>query len=151
MRAVSHSPAPTHVTIEPFTGLELVARSESTELAFGDPSTRTTILEIRLRAVRPGRWRVGPARAVQGRDTVEAAAIVVDVSANRAAVATTLTPRLRHLLERAAPPSGGQPGIDLLVSSDTARVGEQVDVVTFAWFPRDLRLQLRRPPRSNRP
>ncbi len=62
VRAVSHSPAPTHVSIEPFTGLELVARSESTELAFGDPSTRTTILEIRLRAVRPGRWRVGPAR-----------------------------------------------------------------------------------------
>ena len=146
VRAVSHSPVPTHVSIEPFTGLELVGRSESTELAFGDPSTRTTILEIRLRAVRPGRWRVGPARAVQGRDTVEAAAIVVDVSANRAAVATTLTPRLRHMLERAAPPSGGQPGIDLLVSSDTARVGEQVDVVTLAWFPRDLRLQLRRPP-----
>src|SRR5206468_7247998 len=120
LRAVSHSPAPTHVTIEPFNGLELVARSESTELAFGDPSTRTTILEIRLRAVRPGRWRVGPARAVQGRDTVEAAAIVVDVSANRAAVATALTPRLRHLLERAVPPAGGQPGIDLLVSADTA-------------------------------
>ena len=66
VRAVSHSPVPTHVSIKPFTGLELVGRSESTELAFGDPSTRTTILEIRLRAVRPGRWRVGPARAVQG-------------------------------------------------------------------------------------
>jgi hypothetical protein len=25
--------------------------------------------------------------------------------------------------------------VDLLVSSDTARVGEQVDVVTAAWFP----------------
>jgi hypothetical protein len=146
LRAVSHSPAPTHVTVEPFNGLELVSRSESTELAFGDPSTRTTILEIRLRAVRPGHWRVGPARAVQGRDTVEAAGIAIDVSANRAAVATTLTPRLRHLLERAVPPAGGQPGIDLLVSADTARVGEQVDVVTLAWFPRDLRLQLRRPP-----
>jgi cytochrome c-type biogenesis protein CcmH/NrfG len=146
LRAVSHSPPPTHVTIEPFNGLELVGRTESTELAFGDPSTRTTILEIRLRAVRPGRWRVGPARAVQGRDTVEAAAIVVDVSANRAAVATALTPRLRRLLEHATPPAGGQPGIDLLASADTARVGEQVDVVTLAWFPRDLRLQLRRPP-----
>jgi hypothetical protein len=146
LRAVSHSPAPTQVTIEPFTGLELVGRSESTELSFGDPSTRTTILEVRLRAVRPGRWRVGPARAIQGRDTVEAAAIVVDVSANRAAVATTIGPRLRHLLDQATPPAGGQPGIDLLVSSDTARIGEQVDVVTLAWFPRDLRLQLRRPP-----
>ena len=50
------------------------------------------------------------------------------------------------LIEHANPPSGGQPAIDVLVSSDTARVGEQVDVVTLAWFPRDLRLQLRRPP-----
>ncbi len=146
LRAVSHSPAPLHVTLAPFTGLELIGRSESTELALGDATTRTTILEIRLRAVRPGRWRVGPAKAVQGRDTVEAPAIVVDVASDRAAVASALNPRLRGLLERADPPSGGQPAIDLLMSSDTVRVGEQVDVVTLAWFPRDLRLQLRRPP-----
>ena len=42
--------------------------------------------------------------------------------------------------------AAGQPAVDLLVSTDTVRVGEQVDVVTAAWFPRDLRLQLRRPP-----
>ena len=146
LRAVSHSPAPMHVTVAPFTALDLIGRSESTELALGDASTRTTILEIRLRAVRPGRWQVGPAFAVQGSDTVETPAIVVDVAANRAPVASAVTPRLSRLLDRAVPPTAGQPGIDLLVSSDTARVREQVDVVTLAWFPRDLRLQLRRPP-----
>ena len=146
LRAVSHSPAPMQVTVAPFPGFELIGRSESTELALGDASTRTTILEIRLRAVRPGRWQVGPAFAVQGSDTVEASAIVVDVVADRAAVASALTPRLRRLLDRTVPPAAGQPGIDLLVSSDTARVGEQIDVVTLAWFPHDLRLQLRRPP-----
>ncbi len=146
LRAVSYSPAPMQVTVSPFTGLELVGRSESTQLALGDASTRTTILEIRLRAVRPGRWQVGPARAVQGRDTVEAAALVVVVAADRAATAQSVSPRLRHLVDAAKPPAAGQPGIDLLVSSDTVRVGEQVDVVTLAWFPRDLRLQLRRPP-----
>jgi len=36
--------------------------------------------------------------------------------------------------------------VDLIVSADSVRQGEQVDVVTAAWFPRDLRLQLRRPP-----
>ena len=71
---------------------------------------------------------------------------MVDVAANRAATASTLSPRLRRLLERAPPPPPGQPAVDLLVSTDTVRVGEQVDVVTAAWFPRDLRLQLRRPP-----
>jgi hypothetical protein len=146
LRAVSHSPAPIHVTVAPFTGLDLIGRSESTELALGDASTRTTILELRLRAVRPGRWQVGPAFAVQGSDTAEAQAIMVNVASNRAAVASALTPRLSRLLDRAIPPADGRAGIDLLVSSDTARVGEQVDVVTLAWFPRDLRLQLRRPP-----
>jgi hypothetical protein len=77
---------------------------------------------------------------------VEAVALVVDVSANRATTASTLNPRLRRLLDRATPPDPGEASVDLLVSSDTARVGEQVDVVTAAWFPRDLRLQLRRPP-----
>jgi tetratricopeptide (TPR) repeat protein len=36
--------------------------------------------------------------------------------------------------------------VHLLVSPKSVRVGEQVDVVTAAWFPRELRLQLRRPP-----
>jgi hypothetical protein len=146
LRAVTHSPAPLQVTIAPFNGLEIVARSERTEVAADPVRTRTTVLEIRLRATRPGRWELGPARAAQGRDTVEAGALVIDVAANRTATASTLGARLRALLERAKPPLPGQAGIDLLVSSDTARLGEQVDVVTAAWFPRDLRLQLRRPP-----
>ena len=146
LRAVSRSPVPMQVTLAPFTGLEIVARSERTEVGFAAGPVRTTVLEIRLRAVRPGRWQVGPARAVQGRDTVEAASVIVDVAANRAATASTLSPRLRRLLDRATPPPPGQPAVDLLVSTDSVRVGEQVDVVTAAWFPRDLRLQLRRPP-----
>ncbi len=146
LRAVSHSPVPMQVTLAPLNGLEVVARSERTEVGFGAGPTRTTVLEIRLRAVRPGHWPIGPARAVQGSDTVEAEAVVVDVAANRAGIASVLSPRLRKLLDQATPPPVGQPAVDLLVSTDTVRVGEQVDVVTAAWFPRDLRLQLRRPP-----
>jgi tetratricopeptide (TPR) repeat protein len=146
LRAVSHSPAPMQVTLAPLNGLEIVARSERTEVGLGAGVLRTTVVEMRLRAVRPGHWEIGPARAVQGRDTVEAGPVVVDVAVNRAATASTLSPRLRRLLDHAAPPPSGEPGVDLLVSTDTVRVGEQVDVVTAAWFPRDLRLQLRRPP-----
>lgn len=146
LRAVSHSPVPMQVTLAAFTGLEVVARSERTEVGFGAGPIRTTVLEVRLRAVRPGHWQIGPARAVQGQDTVEAEPVVVDVAANRAATASALGPRLRQLLERAPAPPAGEPAVDLLVSTDTVRVGEQVDVVTAAWFPRDLRLQLRRPP-----
>ena len=35
LRAVSHSPVPMQVTLAPFTGLEIVARSERTEVGFG--------------------------------------------------------------------------------------------------------------------
>jgi hypothetical protein len=146
LRAVSHSPLPMQVSLSPFNGLEIVSRSERSEVSLGPDPTRTTVLEVRLRAARPGRWQLGPARAVQGRDTVEAAAIVVDVTASRTATASTLSPRLKRLLEQARPPSAGQAAVDLIVSADSVRVGEQVDVVTAAWFPRDLRLQLRRPP-----
>jgi hypothetical protein len=146
LRAVSHSPVPMQVTVAPFLGLEIIGRTERTEVATGPQSSRTTVLEIRLRAARPGRWELGPAKAIQGRDTVEASALVIDVTANRAATATGLSPRLHRLVDGALPPVPGQPGVHLLVSPTTVRVGEQVDVVTAAWFPRELRLQLRRPP-----
>ena len=123
LRAVSHSPVPMQVTITPFLGLEVISRSERTEVGFGAGPIRTTVLEVRLRAVRPGHWQVGPALAVQGRDTVEAEPVVVDVAANRAGIASALSPRLGKLLEQAPPPPVGQPGVDLLVSTDTVRVG----------------------------
>jgi tetratricopeptide (TPR) repeat protein len=146
LRAVSRSPVPMQVTLPPFTGLEIVERSERTEVGFDAGPVRTTVLEIRLRAVRQGRWALGPARAVQGADTVVAGAVVVEVATNRAATASALSPRLRRMLDRAPPPPTGQPAVDLLVAPESVRVGEQVDVVTAAWFPRDLRQQLRRPP-----
>jgi hypothetical protein len=146
VRAVSRSPDPMDLSITPFNGFEIISRSERTEVSFSGGPTRTTVLEIRLRAVRPGRWQVGPARAVQGRQVAEASALVVDVDPNAAAAAPAMNPRLRALLERAPPPPRGKAAVALLVSADSVNVGEQVDVVTAAWFPRDLRLQLRRPP-----
>ena len=145
-RAVSRSSEPMSLTIAPFNGFEIVSRSERTEVSLSPGPIRTTVLEVRLRALRPGRWQIGPARATQGNETTEAAALVVDVEPSAAVAATTLNPRLRSLLERTPPPPRGKAAVALVVSADTARVGEQVDVVTAAWFPRDLRLQLRRPP-----
>ncbi len=146
VRAVSRSSEPMNVTVAPLNGFEIVARSERTEVSLSGGATRTTLLEIRLRAVRPGRWQVGPARVTQGSEVTEASALTVDVEPNAAIAATSLNPRLRSLLERTPPPPRGKAGVALIVSADTVRVGEQVDVVTAAWFPRDLRLQLRRPP-----
>jgi BatD DUF11 like domain len=146
VRAVSHSSDPMDVSVAPFNGFEIISRSERTEVSITGGPTRTTVLEFRLRALRPGRWPVGPARAAQGREVTEAAALVVDVAANAVASAPALNPRLRTLLERAPPPPRGKAAVALVISADSVSVGEQVDVVTAAWFPRDLRLQLRRPP-----
>jgi BatD DUF11 like domain len=145
-RAVSQSSEPMSLTLAPLNGFEIVSRSERTEVSLSGKAIRTTVLEIRLRALRPGRWQVGPVRATQGREMTEAAAIVVEVEPSAAVAATTLNPRLRSLLERTPPPPRGKAAVALVVSADTVRVGEQVDVVTAAWFPRDLRMQLRRPP-----
>ena len=145
-RAVSQSSEPMSLTIAPFNGFEIVSRSERTEVSLSGGPIRTTVLEVRLRALRPGRWQIGPARAAQGSQMAEAAALVVDVEPSAAVAATTLNPRLRSLLEHTPPPPRGKAAVALVVSADTVRVGEQVDVVTAAWFPRDLRLQLRRPP-----
>jgi SH3 domain-containing protein/oxygen tolerance protein BatD len=145
VRAVSHSSDPMDLSIAPINGFEIVSRSERTEVAFSGGPIRTTTLELRLRALRPGRWQIGPARAVQGRLVAEADAVVVDVDPG-AAAATAVNPRLRTLMDRAPPPPRGKAAVALVVSGDTVTVGEQVDVVTAAWFPRDLRLQLRRPP-----
>jgi hypothetical protein len=146
VRAVSHSQEPMDLSISPISGFEIVSRSERTEVSFSGGPVRTTVLEVRLRAVRPGRWQIGPARAAQGSEVAEAAALVVDVEPSAAIAAATLNPRLRSLLERTPPPPRGKAAVALVVSADSVRVGEQVDVVTAAWFPRDLRLQLRRPP-----
>ena len=146
VRAVSRSPDPMNVTVAPLNGFEIVARSERTEVSLSGGATRTTLLEMRLRAVRPGRWQVGPARVIQGGQATEASALTVDVEPNASVAAATINPRLRSLLERTPPPPRGKAGVALIVSADSVRVGEQVDVVTAAWFPRDLRLQLRRPP-----
>jgi hypothetical protein len=146
VRAVSRSSEPIAITLAPFNGFEIVARSERTEVSLSGGPTRTTLLEVRLRALRPGRWQIGPARATQAGEVAEASAIVVDVEPNAAVGATALNPRLRSLLERTPSPPRGKAAVALVVSADTVRVGEQVDIVTAAWFPRDLRLQLRRPP-----
>jgi len=146
VQAVSHSSDPMDLSVAPLNGFEIISRSERTEVSFSAGPTRTTVLEIRLRAVRPGRWQIGPARAAQGRAVTEAAAIVVDVEPNTVAAAPALNPRLGSLLDKAPIPPRGKAAVALVVSADSVTVGEQVDVVTAAWFPRDLRLQLRRPP-----
>jgi hypothetical protein len=65
---------------------------------------------------------------------------------------TALSPRARAMLGRfPLPAAAGGVSIAVRFSKDTAWVGEQVELVTAAWFPRELRDRLRRPPTLRAP
>ena len=150
VRASGAADQPIRITLPPLDGFEVIARSERTEVAFAATDSRTTTLEVRLRPMRAGTFRLGPMTAQQGSSTVRTAAVTVSVTG--AAAPAVVTPRLRSLLERAPPPRRpGEPALSLIVSDDRIYVGEEVDVITAAWFPRDLRARLRRPPTLSPP
>ncbi len=151
VRATSAADEPVTVTLPSLDGFEIMARTERTEVAIGNTASRTTAFEVRLRATRAGTFRIGAVTAQQGASVVRTAAITVTVGPGTPGTAT-VSPRLRALLERAPPPSRpGEPALVLVASSDRIYVGEQVDIVTAAWFPRDLRARLRRPPTLSPP
>ncbi len=64
---------------------------------------------------------------------------------------TTVSPRVRAMLDRFPPPVAGAPSIAIRFSRDTVWVGEQVELVTVTWFPRPLRDRLRHIPGINTP
>jgi hypothetical protein len=62
-----------------------------------------------------------------------------------------LSPRARAMLPLFPPPASRGVAIDARFSADSVWIGEQVELVTAAWFPRDLRDRLRRPPTLRAP
>ena len=155
IRAQSRSSEPIQISLPPLAGLELVARSERSEVSAGVTVGRTTVLELRLRGSMPGKWRVGPARIRQGGSNIETEALEIEVTGtigSTTAAASSIGANVQRLLAQSRPPrTGRDASVAIILSSANAFVGEQVDVVTAAWFPRELRLQLRRPPTVQTP
>ncbi|HEX5004171.1 MAG TPA: BatD family protein [Gemmatimonadales bacterium] len=148
VRARSNSALPIELRIGAADGFIVVSRTEGTSVSPDAAVSRTKTLELRLRAIRSGQWKFGPFQARQGDTVAEVGALTVRVTdTGSAAVAAQINPRIRRLLEQARPPTArGTVGLSLLVSTPSATIGEQVDIVTAAWFPRELRLRLRRAP-----
>jgi len=148
VRTLSTSALPIDLRLGSTNGFVVVSRTEGTSVNPDAAVSRTKTVQLRLRAIRAGEWVFGPFQARQGDTIAEVASIHVKVTdAGSAAVAAQVNPRMRRLLDQARPPSRpGEVGLSLLLSSETAMVGEQVDIITAAWFPRDLRLRLRRAP-----
>jgi tetratricopeptide (TPR) repeat protein len=144
----SASSLPIELRLGAADGFVVVSRTEGTSVNPNATISRTKTIELRLRAIRAGSWQFGPFQARQGDAIAEVGALTVKVTdTGSAAVAAQINPRIKRLLEQARPPTRpGEVGLSLLLSSATATVGEQVDIVTAAWFPRELRLRLRRAP-----
>jgi hypothetical protein len=146
VRATSGGSGPLRIVLPDLDAFEVLSRSERSELSFGDSTARVSTVELVLRALEPGTHQLGPFTAEQSGATVRAASVTIVVTPGRPA-ARTVTSRVRQLLARAPPPRRpGEPALTLVSSASSAYVGQQIDIVTAAWFPRDLRARLRRPP-----
>jgi hypothetical protein len=145
--ATGTSADPIRLSLPSLDGFQVLARSERTAVSVSDTTARTTTLQLDLSALRQGTFRLGPFEAEQGGRRARTGYVTILVEAGTGAVAGAISPRLRAILRKAPPPRrAGEPALTLLVSDSSIYVGEQVDVVTAAWFPRDLRSRLRRPP-----
>jgi hypothetical protein len=152
VRITSQTPEPVQVSLPPLLGFELLGRSERSEVSYGNTKGRITTVTLRLRATTKGHWRIGKVQIRQGSHLEEAEPVDVYVDRGTSATATALPARIRRLLEQALPPKGTPPAaISVVVSDESVVLGEQVDVVTIAWFQRDLRQQLRRSPTVEAP
>jgi hypothetical protein len=127
-----------------FDGFTVVRRSERREVAV--TGRRTQVWEFQLKGMTVGRHQLGPVQVVQGGVAAHTAAVEVEVLAEGTGLVAQLNPRLREMLLAVPPPPDSGAQITVLTSTPSAIVGQQVDVVTLAWFPRELRLRLRRQP-----
>jgi hypothetical protein len=134
-------------------GFELESRSDRSEVSADPRGGRTTTIHLKLRATTPGEWRLGPVTVRQGTALAQSDPVTVTVTGGAPApLSARMSQRLARIISRAPPPGGlGAAGISVALSDEEVPVGEQVDVVTIAWFERGLRQQLRRAPTVESP
>ena len=136
-----------------FRGLELLDQRQQTRVSMADGvPRRVTTRELTLRAVQAGVARIGAVRVRQGDQAAESPPLEITVRAPDVAPATALSALVQPLLQR-GPPDLPPDDVVLTVlrSPDAVIVGQQLDLVAVAWFPRDLRARLRNPPAVDAP
>jgi len=153
IRVVSDLPDPIRIELPPLGGFEMESRAERSDVNAGGNGGRTTTLELLLRATQPGEWRLGPVQVRQGAAYARGESVLVTIEGGPPPPVTAqLNARLARLIQRApAPGALGPAAITVTVSDSVVMVGEQLDIVTMAWFERELRLRLRRAPTVESP
>jgi hypothetical protein len=135
------------------TGLEIRGSRDVTQVRMVDGEARRVVTrELRLLAVSVGRASIGPVRITHGSARAETAPILVTIRAPTPTAASGVAPRVRALVDSLSPPArGAEVVVEVLAIPTSVTLGDQLDLVTLAWFPRDVRLQLRTPPTLDPP
>ena len=149
VRVVLAGNAPVRTFLPTFNGFLVVGRAERRDSLPALPVT--LVMEFQLRAEQAGRWMIGGVRVEQGGQVVLSPEMLVEVTATGGRSPPVLSPRVSAVLDRARSPARGDVAVSLLASGDSVLVGEQLDLITAAWFPRQLLSQLRRPPELRPP
>ncbi len=149
IRARSRSTEPVAVALPGLTGFTIVGSREVTEVALegvGGP-VRTMTRELRLKTQRPGTLVIGPVRVRQGPQETATPPLTVTVDSAATGLATAVSPIARRLIDAAPPPAhNDRVALTLILPGDSVLVGQQLDVIAAAWFPRELRARLTYPP-----
>jgi len=149
IRARSRSAEPVSVALPGLTGFTIAGSREVTEVtldAVGGP-IRTMTRELRLKTERPGTLVIGAVRVRQGGHDVATPPLTVTVDSAEIGLATAVSPIARRLIEAAPPPAhNDRVVLSLILPGDSVLVGQQLDVIAAAWFPRELRARLTHPP-----
>ena len=149
IRARSRSAEPVALVLPGLTGFTIVGSREVTEVALeavGGP-VRTMTRELRLKTQRPGTLVIGPVRVRQGPREIATPPLTVTVDSAATGLATAVSPLARRLIEAAPPPAhNDRVALSLILPGDSVLVGQQLDVIAAAWFPRELRIRLAYPP-----
>ena len=149
VQARTRSAEPLALTLPPLTAFAIVGSSERTEVSIAGAAgpLRTTSRQLVLHAERAGTVTIGPVRVRQGREVIATNPITVVIDSATAGAEAGLSP-LAHALLAAAPPPRrvDQVALTVVVPAETVLVGQQLDILVAAWFPRELRTRLRRPP-----
>lgn len=130
-------------------GFSVLGSREAAEVSLQgrDGLSRTAVRAMTLRAERPGRLVIGPVRVHVGEQVAATEPLTIVVDSAAAFPAATLSAAARALLAgAAAPPRSDEVALSVVLPAKPVRVGEQLDLLLVAWFPRALRERLRRPP-----
>lgn len=138
---------PVEIAEPAYATIAVLDRRERSQVSVED-GIRTTRREILLRPERPGTVVIGPFVVRQEEASVESETVTVVVTSVVPMVAE-LSPRVRAVIDRAMPSGAGEPDaveVAVLASADSVVLGEQIDLVVAAWFPREVLNRLRAPP-----